>query len=313
MRGFSADRDRRTRENVSSLREPELPRVVRVLRGQRVRGAPRPRVQRDPQRGGDDRHLAAVQVPPLGQGRHAPRGSDRDPGSQEGLGRLGHLHAVVRRARQGHRRRHGLAPRGERLPLDGGGPEPALVPPERRGPRRQDRGHLGRRGRARAAGADLGPPAQGDRRGRHREPQVLQGHLRQDRRHPRRHLAHRVHGRPRLRDLDPVEGRREGVGRADDEGQGLRHPRRGHARARRVADRGGPALDRRGLQRLEEGADRCAEVHAARDGARPPRRPRQGPLRRPGSPAQARRRKARRARSWASSSTGTRSRRSTRS
>ena len=67
---------------------------------------------------------------------------------------------------------------------------------------------------------------------------------------PGRHLAHRLHGRPRLRDLDPVEGRRQGVGRADDEGQGLRHPRRRHARARRVAHRGGAAPDRRRLQRL---------------------------------------------------------------
>src|SRR5436190_12442356 len=49
----SADRDRRTRENIPALREPELSRVVGLLRGQRLRGAPRARIQRDPQRGRD--------------------------------------------------------------------------------------------------------------------------------------------------------------------------------------------------------------------------------------------------------------------
>ena len=44
---------------------------------------------------------------------------------------LRHLHAVVRRAREDDRRRHRLAARGERLPLDGRRSEPALVPAER--------------------------------------------------------------------------------------------------------------------------------------------------------------------------------------
>ena len=131
------------------------------------------------------RHLAALQVPHLGQGRDAPRRPDRHAGPAQGQARLGHLHALVRRARQGHRRRHRLAAVRERLPLDRGRSEPALVPAERPRPRRDARGRLRRDRGPRGAGPDLGPHAQGDRRGRHREPQVLQGHLRQDRRRAR--------------------------------------------------------------------------------------------------------------------------------
>ena len=43
------------------------------------------------------------------------------------------LHALVRRARQGHRRRHGGAPRRRRLPLDRRRPAAPLVAPQRRG------------------------------------------------------------------------------------------------------------------------------------------------------------------------------------
>src|SRR5450759_1320389 len=39
-----------SRENVRPLPQLELPRVVGILHGQRVRSAPRARVQRDPQR-----------------------------------------------------------------------------------------------------------------------------------------------------------------------------------------------------------------------------------------------------------------------
>ena len=50
----------------------------------------------------------------------------------------------------------------------------------------------------------------------------------------------------------------------------------GHAGARRRARRGRAAADRRRLQQQQEGADRGAEVHAVRDGARPPGAARQG-------------------------------------
>src|SRR5688572_16043208 len=45
------------------LRIAEFPRVVGLLRRQRVRDPPRARVQRHPQRRGADRHLPALQVP----------------------------------------------------------------------------------------------------------------------------------------------------------------------------------------------------------------------------------------------------------
>ncbi len=67
-----------------------------------------------------------------------------------------------------------------------------------------DRGHLGTGRGARAAGPDVGAAAAGGRRRRHRQPEVLPGDERHDRRRAGRHLAHRLHRRPRLRDLDAV-------------------------------------------------------------------------------------------------------------
>ncbi len=81
-----------------------------------------------------------------------------------------------------------------------------------------------------------------------------------------RDLAHRLHGRSRLRDLDAVEGRRPRLGRAHGEGQGLRRPRGRHAGARRLPHRGRPSPDRGRLQRQQEGSDRLAALLAARDG-----------------------------------------------
>ena len=66
--------------------------------------------------------------------------------------------------------------------------------------------------RARAAGPDRGPPAQGRGRSGHRQPEVLPRHLREDRRRAGRHLAHRLHRRPRLRDLDALEPTRSRSG-----------------------------------------------------------------------------------------------------
>ena len=92
---------------------------------------------------------------------------------------------------------------GEQLvPLDGGRPEPALVPPERRRLRVSDRGRVGRDRGARAPGADVGPAAAGGVRRRHRRPEVLPRDERRHRRRPGRHLAHRLHRRSRLRSLD---------------------------------------------------------------------------------------------------------------
>ena len=90
--------------------------------------------------------------------------------------RPGLLHAVVRRARQGHRRRDGVAAGGADVPLDRRGPEPALVPAERRRARRRDRGRFRGARRACATGADVGDAAARRARGRYRQPEVLPGH-----------------------------------------------------------------------------------------------------------------------------------------
>ena len=66
---------------------------------------------------------------------------------------------VVRRARQGDRRRHGVAAAGAGVALDRRGSEPALVPSERARARRLGRGHLRAGGRAGRAGADVGAAA----------------------------------------------------------------------------------------------------------------------------------------------------------
>ena len=117
--------------------------------------------------------------------------------------RAGLLHAVVRRARPGHRRRDGVAARRAALQVDRRRPEPALVPAERRRTSRQRRGRLGRGRRAGAPGADVGAACCG------RRPTSTSSTLKyfrvasgDDRRRAGRHLAHRLHRRSRLRDLD---------------------------------------------------------------------------------------------------------------
>src|SRR6266568_7672978 len=62
IRCSHADWNSRPPAHACPLREPELPRVVGVLRGQRLRKPPRARIQRHPQRVGVDRRLAALQV-----------------------------------------------------------------------------------------------------------------------------------------------------------------------------------------------------------------------------------------------------------
>ena len=57
--------------------------------------------------------------------------------------------------------------------------------------------------------------AEGRGRSRRREPEIFSRDARQDRRCAGRYFADRLHGRPRLRDLDAVERCGEGVGRAD--------------------------------------------------------------------------------------------------
>ena len=150
--------------HVRALREPELPRVVGVLHRQRLRGAPRARVRGDSQRRGADRRVAAVQVPDHRARFDAAGRSHRHARRHEDVRRPGDLHALVRRARQGDRRRHGVAPARAGVALDGRGSEPALVPAERARARRLGRGHLGTGRGAGRAGADVSAAAAPGRR-----------------------------------------------------------------------------------------------------------------------------------------------------
>ena len=303
-----ADRNRRSREDVPALREPELPRVVRLLRGQLLRDAPRARVQRDPQRGGADRHLAALQVPAHRQGRDAP-GRSRSSRATCAKVSVGQVVYTPWCDEHGKVIDDGtvVAAGGEHLPLDRRRPEPALVP--RRTPpgldvEIEDISERGRR--ARAAGPDLRP--------------------RCSRRSPRRTSTNLKYFRVTSGTIAgvPVDISRTGYtgdlgyeiwipwndavkvwDALMDGGPGLRHPPRRHAGARRRAHRGRAAADRRRLPQQQEGAHRRAEILAVRDGARPSGRPRQGPVRRTGGPARGAKDAAPRARSSASSSTGT--------
>ena len=63
----------------------------------------------------------------------------------QGPGRPGRVHELVRRGRQGHRRRHRPAPGRRRLSLDRGRAQPALDHDERDRPRRARRGRVGGR------------------------------------------------------------------------------------------------------------------------------------------------------------------------
>ena len=156
-----ASRNRISRENFSALPEPELPRVVGLLRRQRVRSASRARVQRHPQRGRADRHLAALQVSDHRQGRHQAGEPHHHPRHHQGESGPGDLLLLVRRAGQSDRRRHHHAPGRKQVSLDRRRSQPALVPAERLEHGRSGRRHFRATRRARVAGADLGQAAEG--------------------------------------------------------------------------------------------------------------------------------------------------------
>ena len=208
----------------------------------------------------------------------------------------GRLHAVVRRARQGHRRRHGDAAGRGRLPLDRRRSEPALA--ARRTPRASTstiEDISEQVGGAGAAGPDVGAACCA--RSADADIDALE-YFRvtsgTHRRRAGRHLAHRLHRRPRLRDLDAARSRRVAVWDALMACRPrLRHQAGRHAGARRGARRGRAAAHRRRLHRQPEGADRRAEVHAVRDGARPAGATRQGAVRRAGGADSERTRAAR--------------------
>ena len=119
----------------------------------------------------------------------------------------GLLHALVRRARQGHRRRHDPPARGRGrrpgAPLDGGRPPVPLAAPERARPRR--------RGRATSASASPRWPSRGrwPARCSRRPPATRSPTCATSAaagvdpgRRPGRRVADRLHRRPRLRAVD---------------------------------------------------------------------------------------------------------------
>ena len=182
--------------------------MVGLLRRQRVRRPSRARIQRYPQCRGADRRLAAVQIPGHGHRCRTLRRSAHHPGRRQDDGRPGLLHAVVRRARPRDRRRHGVAAGRDALSMDGGGSKPALVQAERRRPGRARRRHLRGARRAGPAGADIGAGPRRRLGRRDRAAEVFPRDQRNHRRRSRRHLAHGIHRRSRLRDLDACEARR---------------------------------------------------------------------------------------------------------
>ena len=122
----------------------------------------------------------------------------------------------------------------------------------------RDRRHLRAGGRARAAGPDVGARllravADADIDGA----AVLPRDQRHDRRRAGRHLAHRLHRRSRLRDLDARGRRALRVWDAlMDARPAVRHQAGRHAGARRRARRGRAAADRRRFLQQQEGDDR---------------------------------------------------------
>ena len=201
--------------HVRALREPELSRLVGLLRGQRVRGAPRARVQRHPQRRGADRRLAAVQVPRHGPRRGAARRSHHHARRRENGGRAGVLHAVVRRARPGDRRRDGRRLAEETFRWTAADPSLRWFRQNASGLDVDDRRHLGgdaalalQGRRRRSCCAQWPTPTSIDLK----YFRVMHG---DDRRRAGRHLAHRLHRRSRLRDLDAGARGAARVGCAD--------------------------------------------------------------------------------------------------
>ena len=221
--------------------EPEdaVAGVVRLLRELRVRRLPRHRVQRDPRGGRGHRRQPPLQVPDQGSRRDPPRRPGDHARRDEAQGRAGLLHAVVRRARQGHRRRDRPPRRRGRAALDRRRSPDPLADDERRRP---GRGHRGRQ-----------------RVGRRRSRSRARSVARCSRRRPARTSATcatsagaRARSAGTTIDVSrtgytgdlgyelwiPAERRRGRVGRRVRGRRRVRDPARRHARARRHAARG---------------------------------------------------------------------------
>ena len=223
------------------LREHELARLGGVFRGQQLRGAPRARVQRHPQRGRPHRRVPALQVPGDGQGRGPSRRPHHHPRRAEDGGGPGGVHALVRRGRQGHRRRDGLAP-GARTCSAGRRPSPACAGSART--------RSGSRSRSRTSPTRPPPSPCRARRAARSSPACAEGDV--------AGLKYFRVMRSKIAGI-PVDISRTGytgdlgyevwveaepgggaLGRAHGRGPSLRHHAHGHAGPGRGAHRGGP-------------------------------------------------------------------------
>ena len=190
--------------------------MVGLLRLVRLRRRPRHRVQRDPRGGRPDRRVAALQVPSPRPRRDTPRRPGHHPRRDEAGRRPGLLRPCATTS-VCRRRRHGPPPRGTRVPLDGGRPAVPLAAPQPRGLdvsiEERERG----RRRGRPPGAAVAGRARGGDRRVLRGPPLLPapGGEAADRRPaqgPDRRVADRLHGRSRLRAVDPGGARGGGLG-----------------------------------------------------------------------------------------------------
>ena len=226
--------------------------------------ASRARIQRDPQRVGADRRVAAVQIPRHRQARAAARRS-RDHARRAKKLAVGQVYYTPWCDEHGKVIDDGTVTRLDEhdVSLDGGGSEPALVHAERRRPRRPHRGHL----------ANRLPRSRCRARPRHgccsRSPTPTSSSLKYFRmtRGTIAGVPVEISRTGYTGDLGyeiwmPCGSRRGRVGRADGRRPPVRHPAGRHAGARRRARRGGAAPHRSRFLQQQEGADRGAEVFA---------------------------------------------------
>ena len=262
-----ADRLCVSRAHAPALRELELPRLGGLLRRQRLRNASRARIQRHSQRGRAHRRVAALQIHHRRTRRDEARRSAHHARCDEAGGRTSHLYArgATSRARSSTTER---SRDWESSAI--AGPPPIRVCD---GSCRTQSGSTCRSKtcrkpsppspcRVRHPGALLSAGGRVGREGA----EVFQSHERKHRRRSRRHLAHGLHRRSRLRNLDAVARRDPRLGRARGGRRAVRSSARRHARSRRGTHRGRPAAHRSGFLQLAEGVDRRTAVLTLRDG-----------------------------------------------
>ncbi len=219
-------------------------RVGRLLRGGVLRRCPRHRVQRGAGGRRGHRRLPPVQVHRPRTRRAAPHRPRHHAGRHEARRRPGLLHALVRRARQGDRRRDRDAAHRGLLSDHGGRSQLSMVRPERHRPGRGDPRRVRDHRRARPAGQALPRGAGGgDAPGVGRR-EVLPPAQERDRRRRGRCDEDGVHRRPGLRALGRRRGGARRLGCGVRGGRAVRHPPGRDPRPRRVSRGGRPHPDR---------------------------------------------------------------------